>query len=68
MIQKYVIGIDISKSKIDCAVLCSEYDVVLEKEVLNTEAKIKKFINSVMKTQKVTISDMLVCCENTGIF
>lgn len=68
MIQKYVIGIDISKSKIDCAVLSSEIEVKFEKEVSNTDPKIHKFITNVLSTLEIRASDLLICCENTGIY
>ena len=68
MIQKYVIGIDISKSKIDCAVLSPEIEVKIEKEVSNTDSKIHKFITDVLSDLKIKASDLLICCENTGIY
>jgi transposase len=68
MLQRYVIGIDISKSKIDCAVLSSELEVALEKEVLNTEIKIQTFISDTAKSLKISMSDVLICCENTGVY
>lgn len=65
---KYTIGIDISKSKIDCAVLGLDYEVKLENIVTNSDVKIAAFLNKVIKTLKISKSELLVCCENTGIY
>lgn len=68
MTQSYVIGIDISKSKIDCAVLSSDYQVLIEKEILNTDGEITAFIKRILKTFNIAFSELLICCENTGIY
>ena len=68
MKQSYVIGIDISKLKIDCAVMDFTQQVHLEKVVENSDEKIKVFILQVIKALKIDKSDLLICCENTGIY
>jgi len=68
MKQSYVIGIDISKLKIDCAVMEATQEVHLEKVVENSDRKIKAFILQVIKALKIDKSDLLICCENTGIY
>lgn len=68
MIQKYAIGIDISKSKVDCAVLNFELDHILEKEVPNTKKELKKFLLQTIKELKIEKQDIVICCENTGIY
>lgn len=68
MKQSYVIGVDISKSKIDCAVLSVEFEVLNEKEVVNTDLKIRSFLFKVINTLKVENSEILICCENTGVY
>jgi transposase len=68
MKQSYVIGIDISKSKIDCALMEASYEVQLEKVVTNSDEKIKAFILQVIKEFKIDESELLICCENTGIY
>jgi len=68
MKQKYVIGIDISKSKIDCAVIDFEYELKLEKEVINKEKTLEAFIKTIAKQLRINQEELLVCCENTGIY
>lgn len=68
MKQRYVIGIDISKSKIDCALLSMVLEVTEEKEVVNNDQKIKSYLNGVLKKLQIDGSELLVCCENTGIY
>ncbi len=68
MKQSYVIGIDISKSKIDCAVMSSKFELIKENEIGNTDLKVKQFIKKVLLELKLSESDILVCCENTGIY
>jgi transposase len=68
MKQSYVIGIDISKSKIDCVVMSSKFELIKEIEIGNTDLKIKQFIKKILLELKLSESDILVCCENTGIY
>jgi transposase len=68
MNQKYFIGIDLSKGKIDCAVMTSDIHLLLEKVVKNDLDRIKSFINAFIRKQKCKASDLLICCENTGIY
>jgi len=46
MKQKYVIGIDISKSKLDCAVIDFEYKIHYEMIIENTAKSIESFLKS----------------------
>ena len=68
MNQKYFIGVDLSKEKIDCAVILSDYSIVLEKIVKNQDAKIKNFILAFAKRTKCSLSQLFICAENTGIY
>jgi transposase len=68
MKQKYVIGIDISKSKLDCAVIDFEYKVHYEMIIENTQKSIESFFKSMLKLLRITGDELLVCCENTGIY
>lgn len=68
MKQRYVIGIDISKSKIDCALMSTDMELLKEKIVSNTEQKIKSYLESVIRYLKINKSELLICCENTGIY
>jgi transposase len=68
MEQKYVIGVDISKSKIDCAVMNSDLKLLTEKEVLNSDLKVESFLKDLLKKLNADVSEVLICCENTGIY
>lgn len=68
MKQKYVIGIDISKSKVDCAVIDFGYELKLEKEVFNKEKTLDAFLKTIAKQLQISQEELLVCCENTGIY
>lgn len=68
MKQKYFIGIDISKGKIDVAIIQGDLLVLVERVIINTEAKIESFLKAFCRKYKIDFSDLLVCCENTGIY
>lgn len=68
MDQIYVIGVDISKFKIDCALMSLDFKLLIEKEVENTNLKLKTFFKEVCQKLKIKNSQILVCCENTGIY
>jgi transposase len=68
MEQKYFIGIDVSKEKLDCAIILSDYSVVLERIVKNDESKISSFLRAFLKKAKLPAASVLVCCENTGVY
>ena len=68
MNQKYFIGIDISKGKLDCAVILSDYTVVAENIIPNNVKKIKSFLKGFTKKHKTEFDQILVCCESTGIY
>ncbi|WP_353960027.1 IS110 family transposase [Chryseobacterium tructae] len=63
-----MIGIDISKSKLDCAVMDSEYKIQCELIIPNTEKGIASFLKDILRMLKITKEDLLICCENTGIY
>lgn len=68
MEQKYYIGIDISKAKVDVAVITPTYENVQYEIVVNTSTKLKTFFAKLLKKLKVNASDVLICCEQTGIY
>lgn len=68
MKQKYVIGIDISKSKVDCAVMDFAFKMEYELIITNTEKKLRSFIKDMLKLLKINADELLICCENTGIY
>ena len=68
MKQKYVIGIDISKSKVDCAVINFTLELKVEKEVPNKEKTLETFFKAIVKQLHINQEELLICCENTGIY
>ena len=68
MIQKCFVGIDISKEKIDVACIDNDYKVVFEKIICNSESKIRTLLVSTMRKLKLSKEEILVCCEQTGIY
>ena len=62
MKQKYVIGIDISKSKVDCAVIDFGYELKLEKEVFNKEKTLDAYLKTIAKQLHINQEELLVCC------
>ena len=68
MKQKYVIGIDISKSKLDCAVMDFEYKIHFEFTIPNTGKAILSFLKDLLNLLKITKEVLLICAENTGMY
>lgn len=68
MKQIYYIGVDISKEKIDVAVIDQSRNVLMERVVKNDDIKINQFFNLLCKKLKVASEQVLVCCEETGIY
>ncbi|KAB2804285.1 IS110 family RNA-guided transposase [Phaeocystidibacter luteus] len=66
--QSYFIGVDVSKNKVDIAVIARTQEVVLEREVPNTDVSLKRFFGSLIKQFAWCSSDVLICCETTGIY
>ena len=64
----YFMGIDISKEKIDCAIVQPDFKVVLEKVVKNKDNNIKSFIQAFLRKTRIDVSSLLICCEATGIY
>lgn len=68
MTQRYLIGVDVSKGKVDCALINDELDALSEKEVQNTNRKLEAYFKSILKQLIISPEELLVCCENTGIY
>lgn len=68
MKQKYVIGIDVSKSKLDCSVINTSLNLQSHSVIENTEKSISSYLKEMLQTLKINREDLLVCCENTGIY
>jgi transposase len=68
MKQIYFIGVDVSKKKIDAAVIDSSGKLLVEKIVVNEQSKLRSFISGVIRKFKATREQVLICCEDTGIY
>ena len=68
MIQKYVIGIDVSKSKLDCAIMDFNLLLFNEKSIANNQKSIGSFISTLIKKLAIDKNQLVICCENTGIY
>lgn len=68
MKQIYFIGVDVSKKKIDVAVIDSSGKILLEKIVVNEQSKLGNFISGIIRKLKVSREQVLICCEDTGIY
>jgi len=68
MKQIYYIGVDISKEKLDIAVMDQSYQVLWEKVVQNRDDKLVVFFKAILKKLKAENDQLLICCEETGIY
>lgn len=66
MKQSYFIGVDISKEKVDIAVIDQQNQVLFEKIVGNDRSKLKSYFQNLIRKLKVEPEQVLICCENTG--
>ena len=64
----YYLGVDVSKSKLDCAVLDQDRTVIQEVEICNTFKAIKSYFTKLTKGLGVDFAELFVCVENTGIY
>lgn len=68
MKQMYYIGVDVSKHKVDIAVINVQREVLLEKEVNNNPVQLRRFIERFILKYKAKTEELLICCEHTGIY
>lgn len=68
MKQKYFIGIDISKQKLDLAIILSDFSIVDEQVIPNQQVKIKSFLKGFIKKHGIETENLLICVEHTGIY
>lgn len=68
MKQIYLIGVDISKKKVDAALLNSQFETLSEDVVNNSDPKLERFIKATMKRLRIDPASLLICCETTGIY
>lgn len=63
--KKFIIGIDVSKEKLDSCFL-HESKIVEESIVENNTDSIKKWLNKFIKDKRIQKEEMLICAEYTG--
>src|SRR5574343_631311 len=68
MNQKYFIGIDISKGKLDYAVILADYTIIAENIIPNNVRKIESFLKTFLKKHKAESNQIAICCESTGVY
>lgn len=68
MKQNYFIGIDISKEKVDIALLNQEGLLLLEKVIGNEKTKLANTFSAILRKHKIPAEQVLFCCEATGIY
>lgn len=64
----YYIGVDISKEKLDLALMDATGKVKLHRVVKNDESRIISCLRAILRKYKITPQDILTCCEETGIY
>ncbi len=62
----YFIGIDVSKNKVDVNVLSPSMETVEEKVLKNRVAKLTSYLSKLAR--KLEGKELMICCENTGIY
>ncbi|WP_044207899.1 IS110 family transposase [Flammeovirga sp. OC4] len=65
MIYKFIIGVDISKLKLDIALRLDSTNFVM-RECLNEEKQISKNFKTLLKEHRLKKEDVLIVAENTG--
>ena len=63
--RKIIVGIDISKEKLNVCLL-EEMNIVHEDEIENTEASLRKWFCRMRKSLKCRMEEVLICAEFTG--
>jgi transposase len=64
---KYFVGIDVSKNKLDYAVISGQL-LLFHQEGKNEPKEIKEFIEKLRKLPGFTLAKSMFCMENTGIY
>jgi len=62
----FYVGIDVSKSWLDIAVLQPSMGIVEEKRIANTSHVVEDFLKGFQKALKVDLGEVLFCLEYTG--
>ena len=61
-------GIDISKKKIDIALIDGSGEIISEQIVVNTATAIASLLEKLTRKLHIAKADLLICCEETGIY
>lgn len=64
----YFIGVDVSKAKLDICVLNQDKEVCLEKCIVNRKARVLTALAALRRKLCKDETQLLICCENTGIY
>src|SRR3569833_1367294 len=67
MEYNYFVGIDVSKNKLDFAVMCGKR-FLFHKEINNTPEAILAFIKELLQLPGFALTSALFCMEHTGIY
>lgn len=65
---KWVLGIDVSKDKLNLCLMNQQIDVVDEWEIANTLESIETFLVDLLAENKFSKSELIVVLENTGLY
>jgi len=65
--MEYFIGIDVSKSVLDLAVL-AEGRILLEERIDNNAKSVRKFLRELQSNTGLAINEIVACMEHTGIY
>ena len=68
MNQRYFIGVDVSKAKLDICTVNQGTEVLLEKIIINKQSRIVAYLGALIKRLSKDGSEVLICCEHTGIY
>lgn len=64
----YFTGIDISKEKLDLEVIGQLREPLHSEQCKNNTRVIKRSLRALMKKLKCAPNELIICCENTGIY
>lgn len=62
----FYVGIDVSKSWLDIALLEPSVGIIQETRINNDPKQIKDFLKTLLGSLKLTVADVLFCMEHTG--
>lgn len=63
----YFIGVDVSKKTLDLAILKKGH-LLMERQLENKPESIRLFLKDFKRTQQVSLENIIVCMEYTGVY